>query len=159
MRETRTSGSVEGVLSNGHPYSDSHCHRHLTAAKHVRFVRYDCALQPILDSCQSAAASLQGLAPCRDSARSSKPCAAFPARLTEAPDARGRSRAAPILALRCSLAFVDRFELLIGSDGAARLRQRLAVSRDRERQLEDLLTVFLFRHVERTRAGLRDGDR
>jgi hypothetical protein len=23
MRETRTSGSVEGVLSNGHPYSDS----------------------------------------------------------------------------------------------------------------------------------------
>jgi hypothetical protein len=22
MRETRTSGSVEGVLSNGHPYSD-----------------------------------------------------------------------------------------------------------------------------------------
>ena len=24
MREIRTSGSVEGVLSNGHPYSDSH---------------------------------------------------------------------------------------------------------------------------------------
>jgi hypothetical protein len=23
MRETRSSGSVEGVLSNGHPYSDA----------------------------------------------------------------------------------------------------------------------------------------
>ena len=52
MRETRPSGSVEGVLSNGHPHSDSHhplrgfCQQLEPVQRSAPFSVAECAEQP-----------------------------------------------------------------------------------------------------------------